>query len=176
MQRAGFLRDLATDLDAARTRVANALLHATKDKALRNGPTDDSYDASLAQLAILGFPDREVCDTTVTQIKQALAVRRDGKETGFFFRYLRQDDFGKPQSSFVICSFWVVQALAKLGRLAEARQIMSQIISGANGVGLFAEHFVPETRDQLGNFPQAYSHVGLINAAFAVSPPWSDVL
>jgi GH15 family glucan-1,4-alpha-glucosidase len=53
---------------------------------------------------------------------------------------------------------------------------MNQILTGANGVGLFAEHFVPETRVQLGNFPQAYSHVGLINAAFAVSPPWSDVL
>jgi GH15 family glucan-1,4-alpha-glucosidase len=176
MQRAGFLRDLATNLDAARTRAANALFQATKDKALRNGPTDDSYDASLAQLAILGFPDREVCDTTITQIKQALAVRHGGKETGFFFRYLRQDDFGKPQSSFVICSFWVVQALAKLGRLTEAKQIMSQILTGANRVGLFAEHFVPESHLQLGNFPQAYSHVGLINAAFAVSPPWSDVL
>ncbi|MGB4069905.1 MAG: glycoside hydrolase family 15 protein [Nitrospira sp.] len=176
MQQAGFLRDLPTNLDSARARAANALLQATKDKALRNGPTDESHDASLAQLAILGFPDREVCDTTITQIKQALAVRQDGKETGFFFRYLRQDDFGKPQSSFVICSFWVVQALAKLGRLAEAKQIMNQILTGANGVGLFAEHFVPETRVQLGNFPQAYSHVGLINAAFAVSPPWSDVL
>ncbi|TKB66731.1 MAG: glycoside hydrolase family 15 protein [Nitrospira sp.] len=176
MQQAGFLRDLPTNLDSARARAANALLQATKNKALRNGPTDESYDASLAQLAILGFPDREVCDTTITQIKHALAVRQDGKETGFFFRYLRQDDFGKPQSSFVICSFWVVQALAKLGRLAEAKQIMKQILTGANGVGLFAEHFVPETRVQLGNFPQAYSHVGLINAAFAVSPPWSDVL
>ena len=176
MQQAGFLRDLPTNLDSARARAANALWQATKDKALRNGPTDESYDASLAQLAILGFPDREVCDTTITQIKHALALRQDGKETGFFFRYLRQDDFGKPQSSFVICSFWVVQALAKLGRLAEAKQIMNQILTGANGVGLFAEHFVPETRVQLGNFPQAYSHVGLINAAFAVSPPWSDVL
>ena len=176
MQRAGFLNDLATDLDAARTRATNALLQATKDKAVRNGPLDDSYDASLAQLAILGFPDRVVCDTTITQIKETLAVRRDGKETGFFYRYLRQDDFGKPQSSFVICSFWVVQALAKLGRLSEAKQIMNQILTGANDVGLFAEHFVPDTRVQLGNFPQAYSHVGLINAAFAVSPPWSDVL
>lgn len=176
MQQAGFLRDLPTNLDSARARAANALLQATKDKALRNGPTDESYDASLAQLAILGFPNREVCDTTITQIKHALALRQDGKETGFFFRYLRQDDFGKPQSSFVICSFWVVQALAKLGRLDEAKQIMNQILTGANGVGLFAEHFVPETRVQLGNFPQAYSHVGLINAAFAVSPPWSDVL
>ena len=176
MQRAGFLRDLATDLDAARRRAGRALIQATKERALRNGPTDDSYDASLAQLAILGFPDRDVCDMTTTQIKRALAVRRDGQDTGFFFRYVREDDFGQPRSSFVICSFWVVQALAKLGRLAEAKQIMAQVLTGANSVGLFAEHFVPETHTQLGNFPQAYSHVGLINAAFAVSPPWSEVL
>ena len=176
IQQAGFLRELTIDLAAARTRAANALLRAMKDKALRNGPKDDSYDASLAQLAIVGFPDREVCDTTVSQIKQALALRQEGRETGFFYRYLRQDDFGKPQASFVICSFWVVQALAKLGRLPEAKHIMNQCLAGANSVGLVAEHFVPETRTQLGNFPQAYSHVGLINAAFAISPPWSDVL
>jgi GH15 family glucan-1,4-alpha-glucosidase len=87
---------------------------------------------------------------------------------------LRDDDFGKPEASFVICSFWLVHALAKLGRAEEARKIMDQVLAGANAVGLFAEHFVPQTRTQLGNFPQAYSHVGLINAAFAVSPPWSD--
>ncbi len=176
IQRAGFLRDLTIDLDAARAKAANALLRAMKDKALRNGPKDDSYDASLAQLAIVGFPDREVCDTTVSQIKHSLALRHEGKETGFFYRYLRQDDFGKPQASFVICSFWVVQALAKLGRLPEAKQIMNQCLTGANSVGLIAEHFVPNTHMQLRNFPQAYSHVGLINAAFALSPPWSDVL
>ena len=102
--------------------------------------------------------------------------RPNGKETGFYFRYLRTDDFGRPQSSFVICSFWVVQGLARLGQIAEARQIMAQVLTGANHLGLFSEHFVPETRTQLGNFPQAYSHVGLINAAFAVSPSWTTVL
>jgi GH15 family glucan-1,4-alpha-glucosidase len=60
--------------------------------------------------------------------------------------------------------------------MAEAQQIMAQVLTGANHLGLFSEHFVPETRTQLGNFPQAYSHVGLINAAFAVSPSWTTVL
>jgi GH15 family glucan-1,4-alpha-glucosidase len=53
---------------------------------------------------------------------------------------------------------------------------MAQVLTGANHLGLLSEHFVPDTRTQLGNFPQAYSHVGLINAAFAVSPPWTSVL
>ena len=157
-------------------RAAQALLNATKDGSLRNGPKDDTYDASLAQAAILGFPNRDVCESTMQSIARALAVQTGGKETGFYFRYLRTDDFGRPQSSFVICSFWVVQGLARLGRMAEAQQIMAQVLTGANHLGLFSEHFVPETRTQLGNFPQAYSHVGLINAAFAVSPSWTTVL
>ena len=66
--------------------------------------------------------------------------------------------------------------LARLSSMAEAQQIMAQVLTGANHLGLLSEHFVPETRTQLGNFPQAYSHVGLINAAFAVSPPWTTVL
>lgn len=60
--------------------------------------------------------------------------------------------------------------------MEEAQRIMAQVLTGANYLGLFSEHFVPETRMQLGNFPQAYSHVGLINAAFAVSPSWATVL
>ena len=104
------------------------------------------------------------------------AMGNGGEEIGFFYRYLRQDDFGTPQAGFVICSFWVVQALVKLGRLAEAQQVMSRVMTAANSVGLLSEHFLPHARLQLGNFPQAYSHVGLINAAFALSPPWSEML
>ena len=99
-----------------------------------------------------------------------------GEGIGFFYRYLRPDDFGTPQAPFVICSFWVVQALVKLGRLSEAQQVMSRVMTAANSVGLLSEHFLLQARLQLGNFPQAYSHVGLINAAFALSPPWSEML
>ena len=176
MQQAGFLPSLTFDVGAARARAAQALLAAAQDGAIRNGPMDDTYDASLAQAAILGFPNREVCEATMQSIARGLSVQADGKDTGFYFRYLRTDDFGHPQSSFVICSFWVVQGLARLGRLEEAQQIMTQVLTDANHLGLLSEHFVPETRTQLGNFPQAYSHVGLINAAFAVSPPWTSVL
>ncbi|MCP9462337.1 MAG: hypothetical protein NNA24_09880, partial [Nitrospira sp.] len=83
---------------------------------------------------------------------------------------------GKPEAAFVICSFWIAQALARLDRTAEARAILDHVLSSANHVGLFSEHFIPSTRTQCGNFPQAYSHIGLINAAFAVSPPWSEIL
>ena len=176
MQRAGFLQSLSVDLDRARTLAAQALEGATKGGALRNGPTDDTFDAALAQAVILGFPNRKVCEATTGEILRELVVRNGGEEIGFFYRYLRPDDFGTPEAGFVICSFWVVQALVKLGRLSEAQQVMSQAMTAANSVGLLSEHFLPHARLQLGNFPQAYSHVGLINAAFALSPPWNEML
>ncbi|MDF0642435.1 MAG: glycoside hydrolase family 15 protein [Nitrospira sp.] len=176
IQQAGHLRSIPLDLTAARLQAAQALLKGVQEGALRNGPTDSSHDAALSQLAILGYPDRHLCESTVLHIVDDLAMKRDGTETGFFYRYVRKDDFGKPESAFVICSFWIAQALARLGRLAEARSILDRVQAAANHVGLFSEHFMPGVNIQSGNFPQAYSHVGMINATFAVSPPWSDVL
>ena len=75
-----------------------------------------------------------------------------------------------------MCSLWIAQALARLGSIDDARAILDRVVTAANHVGLLSEHFILRTNEQCGNFPQAYSHVGLINAAFAVSPPRSDVL
>jgi GH15 family glucan-1,4-alpha-glucosidase len=176
IKQAGYLASLSLDLTSARVRAAEALLRSVQDGAVRNGPSDMNYDAALAQLPILGYPNRQLCESTVLHIARELAFPRGNEETGFFYRYVREDDFGKPEAAFVICSFWIAQALARLGRLPEARAVLERVLTAANHVGLFSEHFIPATTAQCGNFPQAYSHVGLINAAFAVSPPWSDVL
>lgn len=172
----GHLSTWPLDLPGSRARAAEALLRAVKGGVVRNGPTDDSYDTSLAQIVTFGYPDRSLCEETTHHIVRELAVRAGTRATGFFYRYLREDGFGKPEAAFVICSFWVAQALARLGRSAEAKEILDGVLRSANALGLFSEHYRPDTRIQLGNFPQAYSHVGLINAAFAVSPPWSEVL
>ena len=176
IKQAGHLGSISLDLTGARIQVAEALLRGVHGGALRNGPTYFSDDAALAQLPILGYPNRELCESTVLHITRELSIRRGSEDTGFFHRYVRNDDFGKPEGAFVICSFWIAQALARLGRISEARTILDRVLIAANHVGLFSEHFIPATNTQCGNFPQAYSHVGLINAAFAVSPPWSDVL
>jgi len=176
IKQAGHLGSISLDLTAARIHAAEALLRGVHGGALRNGPTDFSDDAALAQLPILGYPNQQLCESTVLHITRELALRHGNEETGFFYRYVRNDDFGKPEGAFVICSFWIAQALARLGRTTEARTILDRVLLAANHVGLFSEHFIPATSTQCGNFPQAYSHVGLINAAFAVSPPWSDVL
>jgi GH15 family glucan-1,4-alpha-glucosidase len=171
IQERGYLKDIALDIPSELKRAEASIHLAVKEGSLRNGPQDNSFDASLAQLSILRFPDRKLNNVTVTSIIESL-----GAESGFFYRYLRTDDFGKPSSAFVICSFWVVQALASLGRLDEAQTMMSCAMNGANSLGLFSEHFLTNSKIQAGNFPQAYSHVGQINAAFAISPPWGVIL
>jgi len=176
IKQAGHLPSVSIGLTAGRIQAEDALLRAVREGAVRNGPTDPTFDAALAQLPILGYPNRALCESTVLHITRELSLRHGGEDTGFFYRYVRNDDFGKPEGAFVICSFWIAQALARLGCMEEARAILQRVLGAANHVGLFSEHFIPSSNTQCGNFPQAYSHVGLINAAFAVSPPWSDVL
>jgi GH15 family glucan-1,4-alpha-glucosidase len=83
-------------------------------------------------------------------------------------RYVHEDDFGKPRSTFTICSFWWVEALALSGQLDEAVETFKKVVSHANPLGLFSEDIDAESGALLGNFPQAYTHVGLINAAMTI--------
>jgi GH15 family glucan-1,4-alpha-glucosidase len=129
-------------------------------------------DASLLQMAPLRLlpKDSPQVHRTIDAIQAGLS--RDG----WLFRYRSQDDFGTPEVAFVICSFWLVEALARTDRMEEARAVMSKIVELRSPLGLLAEDFDSKTGRMWGNFPQAYSHVGLIHAAFAASPPWSEAL
>ena len=104
------------------------------------------------------------------------AIRKDLERDGWLRRYATNDGFGVPEVAFVICTFWLIEALATAGRLAEARELMAGARKALGPLGLLAEDIHPPTGIMWGNFPQAYSHVGLIHAAFAASPPWSEVL
>ena len=81
------------------------------------------------------------------------------------YRYINADDFGKPTSSFTICTFWLIQALYKIGSTEEAQIIFDNLLACANHVGLLSEDIDFATKRLLGNFPQAYSHLALINTA-----------
>ena len=121
-------------------------------------------DASLLQLAIVGFlpPDDPRIIGTVDAIAKWLT--RDG----FVLRYNseRSDDGLPPgEGSFLICSFWLVDNYCLLGRWDEARALFEKLIALRNDVGLLAEEYDPQAEEMLGNFPQAFSHVGLIIAA-----------
>ena len=83
-------------------------------------------------------------------------------------RYRNADDFGETTSAFTICSFWWAEALALAGRLDDAVAVFERLVAHANPVGLFSEDIDPDDRRPLGNFPQAYTHVGLIHAAMTI--------
>ena len=129
-------------------------------------------DASLLQAAPLRLlpPGAPQLRATIDAIEAGLS--RDG----WLLRYRAADDFGKPETAFIICSFWLVEALAKTGQAARAREAMGRLVASLHPLGLLSEDI--DTRDLRlwGNFPQAYSHVGLIHAAFAASPGWGEVL
>lgn len=93
---------------------------------------------------------------------------------GYAFRYRNQDDFGTPHHAFTICIFWMIDALAQIGRVDEAKDLFARILSKVNHVGLLSEDIDPKSGELWGNFPQAYSHVGVINSAFRLSKSWDE--
>jgi GH15 family glucan-1,4-alpha-glucosidase len=95
---------------------------------------------------------------------------------GWTRRYKHDDGFGEPTVAFLLCTFWRVEALALLGQREEARALLKLALGAASPLGLLSEDTSPQTGRLWGNFPQAYSHVGLIHSAFATSPRWADVL
>lgn len=88
---------------------------------------------------------------------------------GLMFRYNNHDDFGKPNSAFTICNFWMVRGLYVTGRRHEALEMFERLLSYSNHVKLFSEDLDFDTKQQLGNFPQAYSHLALIDTALLFS-------
>jgi GH15 family glucan-1,4-alpha-glucosidase len=152
-----------------REQAERELAKSIVDGVLWNSPDEKLPDASMTFLAVLGLGERSVRSATLAVILDRLAYRVDGQETGFYYRYRYDDDFGTPEHAFVICSFWIAEAMARLGDLKGGAKALDRTLAAANPLGLFAEHFDPATGKQSGNFPQCYSHVGLISAAFACS-------
>ncbi|EKJ87611.1 GH15 family glucan-1,4-alpha-glucosidase [Leptospira meyeri] len=130
-------------------------------------------DASLLQLITLGYldPKSEKAKSHIKAIENTLKT-----ENGFMYRYLHRDDFGKPETTFLVCTFWYIEALACMERIEESAQLFDFVCEHANHVGLFSEDIESMSGNQWGNFPQTYSHVGLVNAARKISQKKSDSL
>jgi len=132
----------------------------------------EDLDASLLQMVRLRFlsPDDPRLSNTID------AIHKDLGRGGWLQRYSLNDGFGKPSVAFVICTFWLIEALSAAGRREEARAVFDRIHGALSPLGLLSEDYDPTEPRMWGNFPQTYSHVGLIHAAFAASPTWTEVL
>ena len=97
--------------------------------------------------------------------KTVEAVRKALFRKGLMYRYNSEDDFGVPSSAFTMCTFWLIRALFVTGQRNEAKTLFSQVLRYGNHLGLFSEHLDFDTKEQQGNFPQAYSHLAIVNTA-----------
>jgi GH15 family glucan-1,4-alpha-glucosidase len=140
------------------------------DGVLRQHYATDALDASVLLAAIFEFlpPDDKRLRATVTAISEELT------ENGFVLRYHTDetdDGLSGKEGTFLICSFWLVSALATIGELQQATDLMEKLLRIASPLGLYAEEFDADTARHLGNFPQAFSHLALIEAAAQIILP-----
>ena len=127
-------------------------------------------DASVLLMAEVGFIDPR--DPRFVATVDALeSVLGDGPHMR---RYEAPDDFGRPETAFNICAFWRIDALGRIGRQAQAREIFEALLAVRNPLGLLAEDTLASTGEQWGNFPQTYSMVGIVNCAMRLSAPWDS--
>jgi GH15 family glucan-1,4-alpha-glucosidase len=143
---------------------ADILEHGVRGGVLRQHYDTDALDASTLLAALFGFlPD----DDPVLRASVE-AIARDLTENGFVLRYRTDetdDGLSGKEGTFLICSFWLVSALAIIGEIASARELMERLLRVASPLGLYAEEFDAGSGRHLGNFPQAFSHLALIEAA-----------
>ena len=155
-------------------------LHARIEARAWNGKLGhfvDAYDgehldASLLLLADIGF-------IKASDPRFVATVDAIGKALGrgdYLFRYIAPDDFGTPETSFNICTFWYIEALAATGRGERARAMFEHMLKQRNALGLLSEDIAPASGEHWGNYPQTYSLVGLIQAAMQLSRRWEDAL
>ena len=121
-------------------------------------------DLDATALAVAMYEMLPPTDPRVVSTVKVLQEKLSNK--GFLYRYVPEEsEFHQPEGVFIICTLWLVNVLAQMGRREEAEALFSRVTETANDLGLFAEEFDPETGEMLGNFPQALTHIGVINAA-----------
>jgi GH15 family glucan-1,4-alpha-glucosidase len=170
MDRAAKLAEIRADGELAGTWRATAeeiradiLEHGVRDSVLRQHYDTDALDASTLLAAIFGFLPGE--DERLRA--SVLAIANDLTDQGFVLRYRTDetdDGLSGKEGTFLICSFWLVSALAIIDDMQRARDLMERLLRQASPLGLFAEEFDADTGRHLGNFPQAFSHLALIEA------------
>jgi GH15 family glucan-1,4-alpha-glucosidase len=134
--------------------------------SLEISPGAADVDAALLLAINLGF--FEASDPRAARMVEAMQ-KRLASERGLLRRYSFDDGLGPGTTCFTVCSFWLAEALARIGKVDAARRVFEAVLANANHLGLLSEDIDSASGQLWGNFPQTYSHVGLINAAFAIS-------
>ena len=132
-----------------------------KKKAFTMVLGGEELDAANLLMPLVGFlPARDPKVTSTIQ-----RIREELSKDDLVYRYTAEDGQMGKEGAFTMCSFWMVDCLTRLGRLGEAEKLLNQLIKRSNHLGLYSEEINPETGEALGNFPQAYTHMGLITAS-----------
>src|SRR4029079_10084569 len=127
-------------------------------------------DASVLLLAELGL----VMPNDPRFVKTCDTIRRELMRNGLLLLYAAEDDFGLPESSFLACQFWYIDALASTGQTDQARELFTELLKHRNAFGMLSEDLHPATGELWGNIPQTYSMAGLINSAMTLSRRWEE--
>ena len=133
-----------------------------KKQAFTQSYGSQDLDSSVLLMESYGFI--EASDSKF--IKTVKSIEKELMFEGLLFRYKNKDDFGEPKSSFTVCTFWFIDSLYKIGEKKKAKKMFDELLSYSNHLGLFSEDIDFKSKELLGNFPQAYSHLALIETAF----------
>ena len=153
----------------ARDEIADAILTRGWNEtagAFTQSFDSEDLDASNLMMPIVGFIAAD--DPRMKSTIDAIAGRLTD-DRGLVYRYLAHDGLEGEEGTFLLCTFWLAHALALAGEVARARETFERAVAYVNDLGLLAEEVDPDTGELLGNFPQAFSHIGLVNAAWAIS-------
>ena len=132
-----------------------------KMQAFTQSYQSDHLDASVLLMEYYGFIDAR----DPKYVKTVHAIEKELMHEGLLFRYKNEDDFGLPSSSFTVCTFWFINSLYKIGETEKSKKLFDELLSYSNHLGLFSEDIDFSSKRLLGNFPQAYSHLALIDTA-----------
>jgi GH15 family glucan-1,4-alpha-glucosidase len=147
-----------------------ARVWSDKRRAFTAAEGAEEMDASVLLLPELGLIEAGDPRFAAT----VSAIEKDLVRGRHVMRYATEDDFGLPETEFLVCRFWLIDALAALGRREEARERYQDALSLRNSYGLLAEDIHPQTGALWGNFPQTYSMAGVILSAMRLSQSWED--
>jgi GH15 family glucan-1,4-alpha-glucosidase len=171
-------RELSLPADLSRWAAARDAVHAevlargwnrAKGSFIQAYDHPDTLDASLLAMGLVGFLPWE--DSRMVATVRAVQRELTSSDGDLVYRYRTPDGLEGEEGAFSICTFWLAEALHRIGDLAQANRIFRRMLTHANHVGLYSEEIDPATGEFLGNFPQGFTHLALIHCAVALAEP-----